>query len=118
MASQWGERLVRAGLKGAWLGIDSDDNNVIWFLGHLIEANAKVIVPVDTGALKGSISTVITGDETSTEADIGSDLDYAPYVELGTPRMAPRAYLGPSLDRYGSYFVAGIEAVAVPRAFR
>jgi len=38
LAAQWGERLVRAGLKGAWLGIDSDDNNVIWFLGHLIEA--------------------------------------------------------------------------------
>ena len=26
------------GLKGAWLAIDSDDNNVVWFLAHLIEA--------------------------------------------------------------------------------
>jgi ATP/maltotriose-dependent transcriptional regulator MalT len=38
VAAQWGERLVRAGLRGAWLGIDSDDNNVVWFLAHLIEA--------------------------------------------------------------------------------
>jgi serine/threonine-protein kinase PknK len=38
LAAQWGEALTRGGLKGAWLAIDSDDNNVVWFLAHLIEA--------------------------------------------------------------------------------
>jgi serine/threonine-protein kinase/serine/threonine-protein kinase PknK len=38
LAAQWGEALTRDGLKGAWLAIDSDDNNVVWFLAHLIEA--------------------------------------------------------------------------------
>src|SRR6201993_940936 len=38
LAAQWGELLTRQGLKGAWLAIDSDDNNTIWFLAHLIEA--------------------------------------------------------------------------------
>ncbi|AGB24895.1 ATP-dependent transcriptional regulator [Mycobacterium sp. JS623] len=38
LAAQWGEALTRDGLKGAWLAIDSDDNNVGWFLAHLIEA--------------------------------------------------------------------------------
>jgi serine/threonine-protein kinase/serine/threonine-protein kinase PknK len=38
LAAQWGEILTRDGLKGAWLAIDSDDNNSIWFLAHLIEA--------------------------------------------------------------------------------
>jgi serine/threonine-protein kinase/serine/threonine-protein kinase PknK len=38
LAAQWGEILTRQGLKGAWLGIDSDDNNTVWFLAHLIEA--------------------------------------------------------------------------------
>src|SRR5262245_14766721 len=38
LAAQWGEALTRQGLKGAWLAIDSDDNNVVWFLIHLIEA--------------------------------------------------------------------------------
>ena len=38
LAAQWGEVLTRQGLKGAWLAIDSDDNNVVWFLSHLIEA--------------------------------------------------------------------------------
>jgi serine/threonine-protein kinase/serine/threonine-protein kinase PknK len=38
LAAQWGETLTRQGLKGAWLAIDSDDNNPDWFLAHLIEA--------------------------------------------------------------------------------
>jgi serine/threonine-protein kinase/serine/threonine-protein kinase PknK len=38
LAAQWGEALTLDGLKGAWLAIDSDDNNVVWFLAHLIEA--------------------------------------------------------------------------------
>ena len=38
LAAQWGEMLTRQGLKGAWLAIDSDDNNTDWFLAHLIEA--------------------------------------------------------------------------------
>ena len=38
LAAQWGEILTRQGLKGAWLAIDSDDNNTDWFLAHLIEA--------------------------------------------------------------------------------
>ena len=38
LAAQWGETLTRQGLNGAWLAIDSDDNNTDWFLAHLIEA--------------------------------------------------------------------------------
>jgi serine/threonine-protein kinase/serine/threonine-protein kinase PknK len=38
LAAQWGENLIRQGLAGAWLAIDSDDNNTDWFLAHLIEA--------------------------------------------------------------------------------
>ncbi|MDT5283364.1 MAG: serine/threonine-protein kinase PknK [Mycobacterium sp.] len=38
LAAQWGESLTRQGLNGAWLAIDSDDNNPVWFVAHLIEA--------------------------------------------------------------------------------
>ena len=38
LAAQWGEILTGQGLAGAWLAIDSDDNNPVWFLAHLIEA--------------------------------------------------------------------------------
>jgi ATP/maltotriose-dependent transcriptional regulator MalT len=38
LAAQWTETLIQQGLKTAWLAIDSDDNNTVWFLAHLIEA--------------------------------------------------------------------------------
>jgi ATP/maltotriose-dependent transcriptional regulator MalT len=38
LAAQWGEILTHRGLAGAWLAIDRDDNNPVWFLAHLIEA--------------------------------------------------------------------------------
>ena len=38
LAAQWGQILTQQGLKGAWLALDSDDNNAVWFLAHLIEA--------------------------------------------------------------------------------
>jgi serine/threonine-protein kinase PknK len=42
LAAQWREVLVEAGGTVAWLTIDSDDNNVVWFLAHLIEAVRSV----------------------------------------------------------------------------
>jgi ATP/maltotriose-dependent transcriptional regulator MalT len=38
LAAQWVEELTRQGVTIAWLAIDSDDNNPVWFLAHLIEA--------------------------------------------------------------------------------
>jgi serine/threonine-protein kinase PknK len=42
LAAQWREVLVEENVTVAWLTIDSDDNNVVWFLAHLIEAVRSV----------------------------------------------------------------------------
>ena len=42
LAAQWREILVEEGVTVAWLTIDSDDNNLVWFLAHLIEAVRSV----------------------------------------------------------------------------
>jgi len=88
---------------------------------HLIEANAKKIVPVDTGNLRSSISTSIErhaeGQGYETAAEIGPEAAYGVFLEVGTSRMAPRAYMGPSLDRYSPSFVAASEAAAMPPGF-
>lgn len=62
---------------------------------HDIEAGAKNVVPVDTGNLKNSIQTTMEGDLT---AVVGTHVEYAPYVEYGTRRMAARPYLGPAAE--------------------
>jgi ATP/maltotriose-dependent transcriptional regulator MalT/serine/threonine protein kinase len=38
LAAQWAKVLSADGVAVAWLTIDHDDNNVVWFLSHLIEA--------------------------------------------------------------------------------
>lgn len=41
-------RLVDAGTAVAWLTVDRDDNNVVWFLTHLVEAIRRVSPEVTT----------------------------------------------------------------------
>ena len=42
LAAQWREELSRDGVAVAWLTIDDDDNNVVWFLAHLLESIRRV----------------------------------------------------------------------------
>ena len=42
LAAQWREELVRDGVAVAWLTIDDDDNNVVWFLAHVLESLRRV----------------------------------------------------------------------------
>ena len=42
LAAQWREQLSRDGVGVGWLTIDDDDNNVVWFLAHLLELIGQV----------------------------------------------------------------------------
>lgn len=55
---------------------------------------------VDTGRLRGSISHA--HDEDS--AYIGTNVEYAPYVELGTYRMAARPFLRNAVSNYADEY--------------
>lgn len=60
----------------------------------LVEGSATRLAAVDTGRLRGSITHRIN----NYEALIGTNVEYAPYVELGTSRMAAQPYLEPALS--------------------
>lgn len=62
-----------------------------------IETDAKVLAPVDTGFLEGSIGTDVDADGLG--GGVGPTADYGHYVEGGTSRMAPQPYMGPAFDR-------------------
>lgn len=53
---------------------------------------------VRTGRLRGSITWRLGADFVSPYVDVGSAVVYAPFVELGTSRMAARPYLRPALE--------------------
>ncbi|MDH6287043.1 serine/threonine-protein kinase [Rhodococcus opacus] len=42
LAAQWRDLLTNSGAPVAWLSVDNDDNNVVWFLAHLLEAIARI----------------------------------------------------------------------------
>ncbi len=52
-------------------------------IGLVAEGHAKKITPVDTGRLRNSISHTADDDA----AYIGTNVEYAPYVELGSPTI-------------------------------
>lgn len=82
-----------------------------------IEREAKAFAPVDTGNLRSSIGRDVEVSGDAIEAEIGPTAHYGIYLEHGTSRMAPHAFLGPALDRATPPFLSAMEQV-VTRSFR
>lgn len=78
------------------LGIEAEGNSVdeITLLGA-----------VDTGRLRGSISHAVSGNDVY----IGTNVEYAPYVELGTHKMAARPFLRNAITKYSEDYKGIIE---------
>lgn len=60
-----------------------------------VEGKAKLLSPVDTGDLRGSISHKFKNDK---EVHIGTDVEYAVFVEKGTSRQSAQPFLTPSVE--------------------
>lgn len=71
-------------------------------IGETAEKYAKEIVPVDTGRLRNSITYLV--DKESAEVYVGSNVEYAAPVELGTSRMRPRPYLSPAATQHNAEY--------------
>lgn len=74
-------------------------------IGLVAEGYAKRLCPVDTGRLRNSISH--THDENS--AYIGTNVEYAPYVEFGTRRQKAQPYLKPAVTEHAKEYKAIVE---------
>lgn len=61
--------------------------------GEAVVKNAKAICPVDTSRLRNSIHSEASG----LTATIGTNVEYALYVEMGTYKMQAQPYLVPGL---------------------
>lgn len=103
---------------------------VLTMWGMTGESSAKRLCPVDTGLLRNSITYALAGEaaaQSTYKADngekfgsykgqapndtgglrhvyIGSNVEYAPYQELGTAKMRAQPFLGPAIEQNKSYF--------------
>lgn len=62
---------------------------------------ATRLCPVDTGRLRASIDHHLGMDAQGPYVDIGSNVEYAAYVELGTSTQRAQPYLRPALAAAG-----------------
>jgi len=70
-------------------------NKALDVVGEVIKSEAKIRVPVDTGNLRGSITT----DREHLAVGIGTNVEYAPFIELGTEKSPDgQPFLRPALD--------------------
>lgn len=63
----------------------------------LVEGRAKYYVPVDTGRLKSSITYEVKENFWEINGYVGTDVEYAPYLEFGTKKMPSYPFLLPAL---------------------
>lgn len=75
-------------------------------IGITAEGYAKRECPVDTGRLRNSISHA----RDDNAAYIGTNVEYAAYVELGTSKMKPRPYLRPAAANHADEYKQIVKA--------
>lgn len=78
----------------AKLMLDGAIKKALTECGEYARNVAVTVVPVDTGNLKNSIEYQVT-DRTMA---LGSAVEYAPYVELGTSKVGKRPFLRYSIE--------------------
>jgi len=84
-------------------------------IGLVVEGQAKLLTPIKTGRLAGSITTqsrtkgtkpdgeafasdIIQKPASDSEVFVGTPVDYAPYIEYGTRRSSAQPFLRPALN--------------------
>jgi HK97 gp10 family phage protein len=74
-------------------------------VGTTAEGYAKELCPVDTGRLRDSITYSVDDDAVY----LGSDVEYAPYVEFGTYKQKPQPFMGPAMQDHLDEYKAILE---------
>lgn len=100
--------------------------------GLLAEGYAKMLAPVDTGLLRNSVTHTRSGvsfqhdykadrgdahgsaggtigSEDEKAVYIGTNVEYAPYVEMGTSKTAPQRFVQPAVEDHADTYQAVFE---------
>ncbi len=64
----------------------------------LVERDAKINAPVDTGRLRASITNRLDVEENQLVGIVGTNVSYASFQEFGTSKMPAHPFLFPALE--------------------
>lgn len=87
-------------------------------IGEMVVQRARELCPVDTGRLRNSITHRMGGGGFSfpgmgaavgKEVTVGSNVEYAAYVELGTSRTDAQPFLRPAAEDYAGEYRRVVE---------
>ena len=103
--------IVIKGLESLLRKLDSMGGNVIDALETAVnqtvlyaQGEARATAPVDTGALKGSISTEFDRDAESATGTVYTNVEYGLYQEMGTVNMPAHPFMVPAAKASESTF--------------
>ena len=65
-------------------------------IAERVAEDARQLAPVRTGQLRDSIRVEATREG----AEVGTDVEYAPYVEYGHRGVPPHPFLGPAVEMH------------------
>lgn len=87
-------------------------------IGRAVQHRAQELCPVDTGRLRNSITYSLGGGDypfpgmgaaVGKEVTVGSEVEYAAYVELGTSRTRAQPFLRPAVEDYAGEYRRVVE---------
>ena len=88
-------------------GLSDAAERALTRIGLAAEGYAKKKCPVDTGNLRNSITNEVRSSEKAVY--IGTNVEYAAYVELGTTRTKAKPYLKPAAAEHSAVYKRIIE---------
>lgn len=94
---EWNTREWTAALKAAAKEATIRSEDDLARVGITIQNEARRLAPVDTGRLRSSIqASEVRRDARGPYVEVGTNVEYAPFVEFGTSRQRPRPFLRPA----------------------
>lgn len=88
--------------------VEKDVSKLVKDTLYNIEKDAKRDCPVDTGRLRGSITTNIIS---TYSGEVGTNVEYAEYVEYGTRYQSAQPYFEPAVDENEDKFNGALDEI-------
>lgn len=88
--------------------VEKDVSKLVKDTLYNIEKDAKQKCPVDTGRLRGSITTNIIS---AYSGEVGTNVEYAEYVEYGTRYQSAQPYFEPAVEKNEDKFNDALDEI-------